>query len=177
MSLPISNFAAEKYLFWSTLETACKSLPFSKFQSHGLLLQRNVFEFIQGFYILIEVRDVKKMTLVPSAMHDIKWKTIASLNKQMKREHIGQTSELIERDSLSYESWKGKYNLKYLYNIFYNYAKDNWLYVCPQFLSKHPRVRFISKKYNCRYHKCRRLTANLPIPGPKRSASCSRRLL
>ena len=43
------------------------------------------------------------MTLVPSAMHDIKWKTIASLNKQMKREHIGQTSELIERDSLSYE--------------------------------------------------------------------------
>ena len=47
------------------------------------------------------------MTLVPSAMHDLmisKWKTIASLNKQMKRVgHIEQTSELIERDSLSHE--------------------------------------------------------------------------
>ena len=47
------------------------------------------------------------MTLVPSTqstIHDIKWKTIALLNKQMKREHVEQTSELIERDSLSHES-------------------------------------------------------------------------
>ena len=46
------------------------------------------------------------MTLVPSTqstIHDIKWKTIAPLNKQM-REHVEQTSELIERDSLSHES-------------------------------------------------------------------------
>ena len=40
------------------------------------------------------------------------------------REHVEQTSELIEWDSLSHESWKGKYmyNLKYLYNLFHNYA-------------------------------------------------------
>ena len=47
------------------------------------------------------------MTLVPSTqstIHDIKWKTIAPLNKQMKQEHVEQTSELIERDSLSHES-------------------------------------------------------------------------
>ena len=54
-----------------------------------------------------------------------KWKTIAPLNKQMKREHLEQTSELTERDSLSHESLNGKYNLKYLYNLFHNYAKDN----------------------------------------------------
>ena len=36
-------------------------------------------------------------------MHSIKWKTIVPLNKQMKREHVEQTSELIERDSLSHE--------------------------------------------------------------------------
>ena len=47
----------------------------------------------------------------------------------MKREHVQQTSVLIERDSSSRESWKGKYNLKYLYNLFHNYDKDNWLYV------------------------------------------------
>ena len=45
-------------------------------------------------------------------MYDIKWKTIAPLNKQMEREHVEQTSELIERDSLSHERWKGKHNLK-----------------------------------------------------------------
>ena len=51
------------------------------------------------------------------------------------REHVEQTSELIERDSLSHESWKGKYmyNFKYLYNLFHNYAKDNWLYVITPF--------------------------------------------
>ena len=37
-------------------------------------------------------------------MHDINWKTIAPLNKQMEREHVEQTSELIERDSLSSKS-------------------------------------------------------------------------
>ena len=49
----------------------------------------------------------KKMTLVASTqstIHDIKSKTIAPLNKQMKREHVEKTSELIERDSLSHES-------------------------------------------------------------------------
>ena len=43
----------------------------------------------------------------------------------MKREHLEQTSKLTERDSLSHESLNGKYNLKYLYNLFHNYAKDN----------------------------------------------------
>ena len=49
----------------------------------------------------------KKMTLVASTqstIHDIKSKTIAPLNKQMKRERVEKTSELIERDSLSHES-------------------------------------------------------------------------
>ena len=42
------------------------------------------------------------MPSTQSTIHDIKWKTIiAPLNKQMKREHVEQTSELIERDSLS----------------------------------------------------------------------------
>ena len=64
------------------------------------------------------------MTLMPSTIHE-KWKTIAPLIKQMKREHVEQTSETIERDSLTHERGKGKYNLKYLYNLFHNYAKDN----------------------------------------------------
>ena len=45
------------------IRNACKVLPFSKLQSRFLLLQRNVFEFIQGFYtdkVNKEVRDVKK---------------------------------------------------------------------------------------------------------------------
>ena len=50
---------------------------------------------------------------MPSTIHDIKWKTIASLNKQMKREHVEQTSEIIELESLSHERGKGKHNLKY----------------------------------------------------------------
>ena len=52
---------------------------------------------------------------MPSTIHDIKWKTIASLNKQMKREHVEQTtltSEIIELESLSHERVKGKYNLE-----------------------------------------------------------------
>lgn len=40
-------------------------------------------------------------------MHGIKWKTIVPLNKQIKREHVEQTSELIESDSLSHERLKG----------------------------------------------------------------------
>ena len=90
------------------------------------------------------------MTLVPSTqstIHDIKWKTIAPLNKQM-REHVEQTSELIERDSLSHESWKGKYmyNLKYLYNLFHNYAKDNWLYVITPFSKQTSQIKVYLKK-------------------------------
>ena len=56
------------------------------------------------------------MTLMPSTqstIHDIKWKTIAPQNKQMKREHVEQTSEIIDLESLSHERGKGKYNLKY----------------------------------------------------------------
>ena len=49
---------------------------------------------------------------MPSTIHDIKWKTIAPLNKQMKRKHVEQTSEIIELESLSHERVKGKYNLE-----------------------------------------------------------------
>ena len=54
----------------------------------------------------------------------------------MKQEHGEQTSELIERDSLSHESWKGKFNFKYLYNLFHNYDKDNSLYVIVPFFKQ-----------------------------------------
>ena len=54
----------------------------------------------------------------------------------MKQEHGEQTSELIERDSLSHESWKGKFNFKYLYNLFHNSDKDNSLYVIVPFFKQ-----------------------------------------
>ena len=58
--LPQKNICFEAMYF---IRNACKALPFSTFQSRVLLLQRNVFEFIQGFYtdkVNREVRDVKK---------------------------------------------------------------------------------------------------------------------
>ena len=91
----------------------------------------------------------KKMTLVASTqstIHDIKSKTIAPLNKQMKRERVEKTSELIERDSLSHESWKGKFNFKYLYNLFHNYDKDNWLYVIMPFFKQTSQNKVYLKK-------------------------------
>ena len=87
----------------------------------------------------------------------------------MKREHVQQTSVLIERDSSSRESWEGKYNLKYLYNLFHNYDKDNWLYVIMPFFKQTSQNKVYLKKIIVgTSNKCRPLTANLHIPGTKR---------